>query len=76
MLIGQGCRVHLTDDELPLGRLVVRLSKHMTAVINGVIHDVYDPQWTTIFVENGMQRVAKRCVYGYFIKPKGDSRDG
>lgn len=57
MQIGQGCKVHLTEDELPKGRLVVSVSKHCTAVIDGVINDTYDPS-----------RDGTRCVYGYFIK--------
>ena len=44
MGIGTGCKVHLVADELPPGRLVVSVSKHMTAVIDGVIHDTYDPR--------------------------------
>ena len=55
--IGTGCRVHLRSDELPSGRIVARVSKHVTAVIDGVCHDTYDP------TRNG-----RRCVYGYFIK--------
>lgn len=43
MLVGQGCKVHLKDGELPMGRLVVSVSKHYTAVIDGVIYDTYDP---------------------------------
>lgn len=43
MLIGQGCKVHLVADELPLGRLVVSVSKHYTAVIDRVIHDTHNP---------------------------------
>ena len=43
MHIGSGCKVHLTESELPLGRLVVSVSKHYTAVINGVIQDTHDP---------------------------------
>jgi len=42
MGIGTGCRVHLTKPELPLGRLVVRVSRHCCAVIDGVIHDTYN----------------------------------
>lgn len=57
MGIGTGCRVHLKDDELPKGRLVCNLSKHCTAVIDGVINDTYD-----------CSRDGTRCVYGYFIK--------
>lgn len=44
MHIGSGCRVHLADGELPMGRLIVSVSKHVVAVIDGVIHDTHDPQ--------------------------------
>ena len=52
MHIGSGCKVHLRADELPSGRLVVAVSKHYTAVVDGVIHDTYDPsadRGTTIY---------------------------
>ena len=55
MGIGTGCRVHLRADELPAGRLVVNVSRHMTAIIDGVVYDTYDP------TRNG-----NRCVYGYY----------
>ena len=55
MQIGSGCTVHLRADELPSGRLVVSVSKHLTAVINGVIHDTHD-----------CTRGETRCVYGYW----------
>lgn len=57
MTIGSGCKVHLRADELPRGRLVVRVSKHSVAVINGVIHDTHD-----------CSRGGTRCVYGYWKK--------
>jgi len=57
MQIGQGCRVHLRGDELPKGRLVVNVSKHSVAVIDGVIYDSHD-----------CSRRGTRCVYGYYIK--------
>lgn len=57
MGIGTGCQVHLRKKELPKGHLVVRLSKHVTAVINGIIHDTHDPQ-----------RDGTRCVYGYYCE--------
>lgn len=45
MKIGQGCKVHLAKGELPkTGRLVVSVSRHMTAVIDGDIHDTFDPR--------------------------------
>src|ERR1700693_3060193 len=55
MQIGSGCTVHLRADELPSGRLVVSVSKHLTAVIDGVIPDTHDPS-----------RRGTRCVYGYW----------
>lgn len=57
MRIGQGCKVHLQEDELPKGTLIVRLSKHLTCVKNGVLYDTYD-----------CTREGNRCVYGYYIK--------
>src|ERR1700731_1802202 len=42
MQIGSGCKVHLRDGELPMGRLVVNVSKHTVAVIDGVIQDTHD----------------------------------
>jgi len=62
MFVGQGCTVHLSADELPKGRLIVRLSSHLTAMIDGVIHDTYDPR-------RKKDNVESRCVYGYFYKP-------
>jgi hypothetical protein len=55
MQIGQGCTVHVREDELPAGRLILRLSRHMAACIDGVIHDTHDPS-----------RGGTRCVYGYW----------
>ena len=69
MGIGTGCKVHLVDGELPAGRLVVSVSKHLTAVIDGVIHDTHDPQRSTTFYEDNVPvRTAGRCVYGYWEK--------
>lgn len=66
MTIGSGCKTHLAAGELPMGRIIVRLSKHLCAVIDGVIQDTFDPQRSTIICENGVQRIAERCVYGWF----------
>ena len=57
MQIGSGCKVHLKAEELPAGRLIARVSKHMVAVVDGVIHDTYD-----------CSREGTRCVYGYYRK--------
>ncbi len=58
MSIGSGCKVHLRREELPQGRLVASVSRHVVAVIDGVVHDTYDPT-----------RDGKRCVYGYWTFP-------
>ena len=57
MSIGSGCKVHLRADELPKGRLIISVSRHYTAVIDGVLHDTHD-----------CTHGGKRCVYGYWRK--------
>lgn len=60
MRIGSGCKVHLKANELPAGRLVVSLSKHWAAVIDGVLYDLHD-----------CSRNETRCVYGYYQFAEG-----
>ena len=55
MRVGQGTTVHLRGDELPLGKLLVSVSKHMVAVIDGVVYDNHDST-----------RGGTRAVYGYW----------
>jgi hypothetical protein len=38
----KGQKVHLRADELPPGRLVVEIRRHLAAVVDGVIHDAYN----------------------------------
>lgn len=58
MQVGTGCQVHLKKEELPEeGRLVLRLSRHFAAFIDGSLWDTYD-----------CSRNGTRCVYGYWIK--------
>jgi hypothetical protein len=72
MRIGTGCRVHLHDGELPMGRLIVAVSKHYTTVIDGVIHDTYDPQRNRHVIEITPEgqtfKISRRCVYGYWAE--------
>ena len=35
MFIGRGCQVHLNENELPSGVLIVSVSKHLTCVKDG-----------------------------------------
>lgn len=62
MRIGSGCTVHLRDDELPMGILIVSVSRHLTCVINGTIFDTHDPS-----------RKGTRCVYGYWLQAGSDA---
>lgn len=39
-----------------------------------VIYDTHDPQRVTIVVENGKERLAHRCVYGYFKKREHETQ--
>ena len=64
MAIGSGCKVHLRADELPTGRLMVSVSKHSCAVIDGVVHDTSDPS-----------RGGTRCVYGYYTKESEEGEE-
>ena len=57
---GQSWRVHVRADELPTeGRYVLVLSRHLTALVDGVIHDIYDPS-----------RDGTRMVYGVWCRPE------
>jgi hypothetical protein len=58
MSIGSGCQFHLQASELPAGPLIVKVSRHLTAVIDGVLYDTHDSS-----------RGGRRCVYGYFSRP-------
>ena len=58
MQVGQGVTHHLREGELPDGRIICRLSKHLCCVIDGVIQDVFDPS-----------RNGTRAVYGYWLSP-------
>jgi hypothetical protein len=79
MKIGTGCMVHLRKEELPPGRLIVRVSGHVCAMIDGVIHDTFDPRrGSLIYYKQSctdsrhaeIDRIVPetRCVYGYYQK--------
>ena len=56
--VGKGCTMHVKASELPnYSRLILRLSRHLTAVVDKKLHDTYD-----------CSRGGTRCVYGYFRK--------
>lgn len=86
MKVGVGCTVHLDADELPAGRIVVSVSRHLTAMVDGIIHDTHDPRRDMHCIEpdtgrplrpgewrneNGICSIRRRCVYGYFRQAEG-----
>ena len=58
MFIGRGCQVHLNENELPSGIIIVSVSKHLACVKDGVLFDTFD-----------CTRGGRRCVYGYYTPP-------
>ena len=62
MTVGSGTTVHLATGELPDGHIIARVSRHVCAVIDGVLHDTDD-----------CSRDGTRAVYGYFTKMSGNS---
>jgi hypothetical protein len=57
--VGDNRRTYLREGQLPLGRVIVSIKGHYTTLIDGVIHDTYDPS------KNG-----KACVLGFWSKQK------
>ena len=58
MVIGRGCQVHLNENELPSGIIIVSVSKHLACVKDGVLYDTFD-----------CTRGGRRCVSGYYTPP-------
>lgn len=58
MNFGCGCTTHLRPGDLPeRDRLIVRVSGHLTAVVDGIVYDTADPC-----------RGGTRCVYGFYYR--------
>lgn len=56
MRVGTGCTTRLSASDLPMtGRHVVKVSRHVTALVDGELRDNHDPS-----------RRGTRCVYGYW----------
>lgn len=61
MGIGTGVTVHLRKGEVPsAGRYILSLSRHFTALVDGVVRDTFDPS-----------RDGTRAVYGWWVQPEG-----
>lgn len=70
---GKGVQCHLVTDELPMGTIIVQVSKHLVCVIDGVIHDTYNSSITQYYDWNGTGELItndRRAVYSYWTKEK------
>lgn len=62
--IGKGISIHLHDSELPLkGTYIIKVSKHLTCIKDGVLIDTYD-----------CSRGGDRAVYGYWRAPTNEEQ--
>ena len=62
--IGEGISVHLRESELPSkGSYIIRVSKHLTCIKDGVLYDTYD-----------CSRGGDRAVYGYWRIPTDEEQ--
>lgn len=69
MAVGEGCKVHLVADEIPGGTIVVKLTKHLVCVKDGVIQDTYNSSISEYYDENDVLVTNdRRCVYGYYVQ--------
>jgi hypothetical protein len=53
----------LRAPDLPTGRIIVALARHVCTIIDGVIYDTHDPS-----------REGRKPVYGYWLPPPARSR--
>jgi hypothetical protein len=59
MRVGSGTTVHVREGEVPAtGRHVLSVTKHAVALVDGDLHDTFDPS-----------RGGTRAVYGYWSAP-------
>lgn len=58
MAIGSGCTTHMAVGEVP-DNCIANVSKHIVAVVDGVVRDTHDPT-----------RGGTRCVYGWWEQTK------
>lgn len=67
----QGVSLHLTEEEIPMGNLIVDLSRHFTNVKDKTIYDTYDCSSKTYWDYNiqGFVTNKKRAIYNYWTAP-------
>lgn len=73
----QGVSMHLTEEEIPMGNLIVDLSHHLTNVKDKVLYDTYDCSKKTYWDWQTQQYITnnKRAVYNYWTAPTKEDLD-
>ena len=73
----QGVSLHLTEEEIPMGNLIVDLSRHLTNVKDKVIYDTYDCSSKTYWDRDLKEFVTnnKRAIYNYWTAPTQEDLD-
>ena len=67
--IGQGVSMHLTEDEVPSGTIIVQVAKHLICIKDKVIHDTYNSSIKQYYDFAGELCTNDcRAVYGYWTK--------
>lgn len=66
---GKGVEMHLVEDELPMGTVIVKLSRHLVCVIDHVVQDTYNSSIKEYWDDEGnLQINERRAVYTYWTK--------
>ena len=67
--VGKGVTMHLCDDEIPDGNLIVRIAGHIVNVKNGIVYDTWDCSQEKVYLyEDGSCKSNYPAVYGYWTK--------
>lgn len=72
--VGKGISCHLVADELPMGTVLVKVTKHLVCVKDGIIHDTYNSSIKQYYDDCGnLVTNDRRAVYGYWTAPQQQS---
>ena len=67
--VGKGVSCHLVAEELPMGTLIVQVSRHLVCVKDRVIYDTYNSSIKQYYNDFGeLITNENRAVYGYWTK--------
>lgn len=73
---GTGVTMHLVKEELPMGTLIVDISKHLTCVKDKVIYDTYNCSTKMYYdrFEDEYKVNNRRAVYNYWTAPTEEEK--